>query len=392
MTRRPRRETLAPWLNDDRAERRRGQAHRGDREPGPAQPRDHRVLLAARRRVRGRGAATARTGARSRPGPRGRPAGRSAARTGSSSSAACSARAAGCCTRSRRSGAGCCGAGCSSRETRLGRLTARAAHAVRRVRARERRGRARQPARSSRRSASSSRAISRCPPDARGRRRAFLDGLRPGDPPDGQRYLRQAFTHYERRRPSATRRARSCRAGEPRDRRCTSRPGCSRRSARRSTRPRRPRISATARSTVVFPGACGRSSGGRPQPSSARRRRGCSAPRARLAREVITDSFLVLALPGRMLALGANLTDAYPEALRSPADADLRELLARSSRPARARRLRRARLVGSRTSGCTTSSTSSARSTIARTCSTRRSARRSSEAWAAACDVPRVDL
>ena len=28
----------------------------------------------------------------------------------------------------------------------------------------------------------------------------FLDGLRPGDPPDGQRYLRQAFAHYERQR------------------------------------------------------------------------------------------------------------------------------------------------------------------------------------------------
>ncbi len=29
---------------------------------------------------------------------------------------------------------------------------------------------------------------------------AFLDGLRPGDPPDGQRYLRQAFSHYYRSR------------------------------------------------------------------------------------------------------------------------------------------------------------------------------------------------
>ncbi len=28
--------------------------------------------------------------------------------------------------------------------------------------------------------------------------RAFLDGLRPGEPPDGQRYLRQAFTRYTR--------------------------------------------------------------------------------------------------------------------------------------------------------------------------------------------------
>jgi hypothetical protein len=27
---------------------------------------------------------------------------------------------------------------------------------------------------------------------------AFLDGLRPGEPSDGQRYLRQAFTHYHR--------------------------------------------------------------------------------------------------------------------------------------------------------------------------------------------------
>ena len=28
----------------------------------------------------------------------------------------------------------------------------------------------------------------------------FLEGLRPGDPPDGQRYLRNAFTRYERQR------------------------------------------------------------------------------------------------------------------------------------------------------------------------------------------------
>jgi len=38
---------------------------------------------------------------------------------------------------------------------------------------------------------------------------------------------------------------------------------------------------------------------------------------------------MVLSLPGRALALGANLTDVYPDALRAPADADLRELLAR---------------------------------------------------------------
>src|SRR6185312_567294 len=50
---------------------------------------------------------------------------------------------------------------------------------------------------------------------------------------------------------------------------------------------------------------------------------------SRLAREVITDSFMVLSLPGRVLLLGTNLTDAYPKALEEPADAELAELLAR---------------------------------------------------------------
>ena len=49
----------------------------------------------------------------------------------------------------------------------------------------------------------------------------------------------------------------------------------------------------------------------------------------RLAREVITDSFMVLSLPGRTLALGTHLADEYPEPLREPADPDLVELLAR---------------------------------------------------------------
>ena len=49
---------------------------------------------------------------------------------------------------------------------------------------------------------------------------------------------------------------------------------------------------------------------------------------SRLAREVITDSFMFLSLPGRVLALGTHLTDAYPEALQQPAEGDLTELLA----------------------------------------------------------------
>ena len=49
----------------------------------------------------------------------------------------------------------------------------------------------------------------------------------------------------------------------------------------------------------------------------------------RLAREVITDSLMVLALPGRVLALGHNLTDAFPRELDDPSDPELKELLAR---------------------------------------------------------------
>ena len=42
-----------------------------------------------------------------------------------------------------------------------------------------------------------------CPPETPANApevRRFLDSLRPGDPPEGQRYLRQAFMHYERLR------------------------------------------------------------------------------------------------------------------------------------------------------------------------------------------------
>jgi hypothetical protein len=83
----------------------------------------------------------------------------------------------------------------------------------------------------------------------------FLDGLRPGDPPDGQRYLRRAFEHY------------------------------------------------------ALAAAIQRTS-------------------ARIAREIITESLMTLSLPGRVLALGRNLADEFPETLRKPSDADLIALLA----------------------------------------------------------------
>jgi hypothetical protein len=43
---------------------------------------------------------------------------------------------------------------------------------------------------------------------------------------------------------------------------------------------------------------------------------------------VITESFMVLSLPGRTLALGTNLTDPFPDVLREPADEELVILVA----------------------------------------------------------------
>ena len=82
---------------------------------------------------------------------------------------------------------------------------------------------------------------------------------------------------------------------------------------------------------ALFPSAprCGRPSGARPRPSPASSRPRVQRASNRLAREVITDSFMVLSLPGRTLALGTHLADEYPEPLREPADAELTELLAR---------------------------------------------------------------
>jgi hypothetical protein len=161
----------------------------------------------------------------------------------------------------------------------------------------------------------------------------FLEGLRPGDPPDGQRYLRDAFTHYERQRverdPKAhaelgvlanleiglheqTRLQEQIRAAL--DAAFVTQEELGLRtlvavvpSARNWWRiVRRP-------ATAVF-GAFARA---------------LQRASTRLARELITASLMVLSLPGRVLALGTNLADEYPEPLREPANRDFVELLAR---------------------------------------------------------------
>jgi hypothetical protein len=134
---------------------------------------------------------------------RDRPVARSAARICSRTSSAGSDMAASFSIRSCRSGGGCCGEGSFSPTRASGRLTAqlhtpfdafeRASDAV---------------ARGNRKvfeeiGLEFARYLHKCPPDVppdSAELQKFLERLRSGDPPDGQRYLRQAFEHYDRHR------------------------------------------------------------------------------------------------------------------------------------------------------------------------------------------------
>jgi hypothetical protein len=139
-----------------------------------------------------------------------------------------------------------------------------------------------------------------------------LAKLREGEPPEGQAYLRRAFTHYERGLAEDDAKARSellflanVEIGLHEQARL------------------QPEIRAALDAAVP--------------PRHALFPRLVAAPlqraSTRLAREAITDCLMVLAFPGRVLALGAHLSDPYPEALREPADRELVELLARYEPP-----------------------------------------------------------
>jgi hypothetical protein len=161
----------------------------------------------------------------------------------------------------------------------------------------------------------------------------FLARLRPGDPPEGQRYLRQAFTRYERlvleRDPKErtelgvlanleiglheqTRLQPEIR--EALDAAYTTQEDLGRRALEALAPSAEHWWAIVRRPTAAVVGAV-----------TARAQRNAS----KLAREVITESFMVLSLPGRVLALGTHLSDAYPDALLEPCDTDLIELLAR---------------------------------------------------------------
>jgi hypothetical protein len=175
-----------------------------------------------------------------------------------------------------------------------------------------------------------------CPPDGRGDGASFqrfLDRLRPGDPPDGQRYLRQAFARYELRR----------RESDPKTRAelavlANLEIGCHEQ-ARLQPEIREALDAAHAthedlgrRALVaVFPSAARwRPVVGRPAEAVVGVvAAGAQRAASRLAREVVTESLMVLSLPGRVLALGTHLADEYPETLREPAAGELTDLLAR---------------------------------------------------------------
>jgi hypothetical protein len=161
----------------------------------------------------------------------------------------------------------------------------------------------------------------------------FLDRLRPGDPPEGQRYLRQAFVRYERRRLERDPKARAELAVlanleiglheqtrlqpeilEALDAAYVTQKDLGRRALEAlvpSAAGWWPVVRGPVAATIGVVAA------------------GVQRAASRLARDVITESFMILSLPGRVLALGTHLSDAYPDTLDEPADAELTELLAR---------------------------------------------------------------
>ena len=175
--------------------------------------------------------------------------------------------------------------------------------------------------------------LAECPPDAppgSPELERFLAELRPGEPPDGQRLLRQAFARYDRARTEADARARAelillanleiglheqtrlePEIREAMDAAWAANEDFGRRAVRRLF-PRlerwRPVHGAAAKALAHAASGLQRVSG-------------------EVARDVITHSFMVLSLPGRVLALGANLVDPFPDDLRRPLSPDLIELL-----------------------------------------------------------------
>jgi hypothetical protein len=134
----------------------------------------------------------------------------------------------------------------------------------------------------------------------------FLDGFAPGEPPDGQHYLRQAFIRYQLQHAESDRKRRAelivlanLEIGMHEQTRL------------------QPQIRQALDAAILE-----RDLGWRLL------RRNVQRKLTQLSREVITCCLMVLTLPGAVLALGQNLAEPFPEELRSPDNPDLVALLA----------------------------------------------------------------
>ncbi|MEA2192518.1 MAG: hypothetical protein QOI73_2639 [Solirubrobacteraceae bacterium] len=163
---------------------------------------------------------------------------------------------------------------------------------------------------------------------------AFLDALAAGEPPDGQRYLRQAFTRY----------ATVAASGEPErhaEQLLLANLEIGMHEQTRLQPEIRESLDAPYAMTqdldrrlmlAVFPWWRRRVPRVAAVPVAAVASRAQRAV-AEIAREIITRSLMVMSLPGRVLALGATMEEPFPEALRELHDADLTALLHRFEPP-----------------------------------------------------------
>ena len=175
-----------------------------------------------------------------------------------------------------------------------------------------------------------------CPPDAPPdgpEFQAFVAGLRPGDPPAGQRHLREAFACYQRLPLAADPKAKAellllanLLIGlheqtrlQPDIRDALDAPYATKEDLGRrllaALFPRALRWPAPLQCAAAAPLAA---AGARLQRLS-----------ADLAREVVTEALMVLSVPGRILALGRHLDAPFPEDLRELHDRELSALLGR---------------------------------------------------------------
>jgi hypothetical protein len=143
--------------------------------------------------------------------------------------------------------------------------------------------------------------------------------LRTGDPPEGQRYLRQAFARYERARAAPDPKARAellvlanLEIGFHEQTRL------------------QPQIREALDAGSVTAADLGRRVlHGRTAIGAGWLAKRLQRQAAAVTREAVTDSLMVLTLPARVLALGAHLDDPFPADLTQPVDVELVELLAR---------------------------------------------------------------